>query len=211
MRSVPGAISMVRYAQGEFWYVVIGGGYPKGICGTGIVDALAEMLRAGVVDGTGRMREPDELTENLRGTVTANKKGNLSFTVAPGIKIRAADVRKLQLAKAAVRAGVEVLLRHAGLTPEDVDEVYLAGGFGTRLNLASAAKIGLIPPQLEKKTRAIGNAALDGAHKAICTPDGFKKLLDIRERCEYLELAGSAEFSEAFVDAMAFTDDEEDD
>lgn len=211
MRSVPGAVSAVRFASGEFWYVAIGGGKPQGVCGTGIVDLLAALLESGAMDGSGRLLEPDEAPKELRDNLSVNKKGNVSFAVAPGVKLRAADVRKLQLAKAAVRAGVEVLLRHAGLTPEDVDEVYLAGGFGTRLNLASAAKIGLIPPQLEAKTRAVGNAALDGAHKALCTPDGFKKLLDIRERCEYLELAGSAEFSEAFVDAMAFKDDEEDD
>ena len=89
--------------------------------------------------------------------------------------------------------------------------MYLAGGFGTRLNIASAAEIGLIPKELAGKTRAIGNAALDGAHRALCSPDGFERLLDIRGRCEYMELSGSAEFSDAFVDAMAFYDDEEED
>lgn len=211
MRSVPGAISAVRFAQGEFWYVVIGGGYPKGICGTGIVDALAEMLRSGVVDGTGRLLEPDELPKGLRETVSINKKGNLSFTVAPGVKLRAADIRKLQLAKAAVRAGVELLMKRAGATAQDIDEVYLAGGFGTRLNIQSAAAIGLIPPELADKTRAVGNASLDGAHRALCTPGGFDSLLEIRARCGYMELSGSAEFSDAFVDAMAFYDDEEED
>ncbi|HIS44559.1 MAG TPA: DUF4445 domain-containing protein [Candidatus Scatomorpha merdigallinarum] len=209
MRSVPGAISAVRFAQGEFWYVVIGGGYPKGICGTGIVDALAEMLRAGVVDGTGRLLEPDELPKGLRETVSVNKKGNVSFTVAPGVKLRAADIRKLQLAKAAVRAGVDLLMERAGVTAGDIDEVCLAGGFGTRLNIKSAAAIGLIPPELADKTRAVGNAALDGVHLALCEPDGAEKLLAIRERCEYMELAGSAEFSDAFVDAMAFHDEDD--
>lgn len=209
MRAVPGAISAVRFAQGEFWYVVIGGGKPGGICGTGIVDALAEMLKAGVLDGTGRIREPDELPEGLRDTVTVNKKGNISFTVAPGVKLRAADVRKVQLAKAAVRAGVELLMKRAGVTAENIDEVYIAGGFGTKLDIGRAAEIGLIPPELAGKTRAVGNAALDGAHRALCTQDGFEKLLDIRGRCEYMELAGSAEFSDAFVDAMAFNDEED--
>lgn len=208
MRSVPGAISRVSFAQGEFWYVVIGGGYPKGICGTGIVDALAEMLKSGVIDGTGRLLEPDELPEGLRETVSVNKKGHLSFTVAPGVKLRAADIRKLQLAKAAVRAGVELLVRRAGVTWDDIDEVYLAGGFGTRLNIASAAEIGLIPKELAGKTRAIGNAALDGAHRALCSLEGFERLLDIRGRCEYMELSGSAEFSDAFVDAMAFYEED---
>lgn len=210
MRSLPGAISTVRFASGEFWYVVIGGGKPQGICGTGIVDLLAAMLESGVLDGTGRLLEPDELPKSLRDNVSVNKKGNVSFAVAPGLKIRAADIRKLQLAKAAVRAGVEILMDRAGITAADIDEVYLAGGFGTRLNIENAAKIGLIPPELASKTRAVGNAALDGAQKALCAPDGFEALLDIRGRCEYIELAGSAEFNDAFVDAMAFSDEEED-
>ena len=86
------------------------------------------------------------------------------------MKLRAADIRKLQLAKAAVRAGVELLMKRAGVTAQDIDEVYLAGGFGTRLNIQSAAAIGLIPPELADKTRAVGNASLDGAHRALCTP-----------------------------------------
>ena len=211
MRAVPGAISSVRFSAGEFWYVVIGGGWPRGICGTGIVDLLAALLESGVVDGTGRLLEPDELPESLRGSVTVNRKGNLSFSFAPGLKIRAGEIRRLQLAKAAVRAGVEVLLRRAGLRAEDIDEVYLAGGFGTRLDMASAARVGLIAPELAGKTRGIGNAALDGAQRALCTPGGFERLLEIRDSCEHIELSGSAEFSEAFVDAMPFYDDEEED
>ena len=209
MRAVQGAISAVRFAQGEFWYVVIGGGRPKGVCGTGIVDALAEMLRSGVLDGTGRIREPDELPEGLRETVSVNRRGNVSFTVAPGVKLLAADVRKLQLAKAAVRAGVEILMSRAGVTAADVEEVYLAGGFGTRLDIGRAAEIGLIPPELADRTRAVGNAALDGAHRALCVPGGFEELIRIRDKCRYIELSGSAEFSDAFVDAMAFNDEED--
>ena len=211
MRSAPGAISAVRFSQGEFWYVVIGGGAPAGICGTGIIDLLAELLKSGVVDGSGRLLEPDELPEGLRSTVSVNRKGNVSFTLAPGVRLTAGEIRKLQLARAAVRAGVEILLRRAGIGPGDVDEVCLAGGFGTRLNIESAAAVGLIPPELADKTRAVGNAALDGAQRALCAPDGFGRLLDIQRRCEYIELSGSAEFSDAFVDAMPFHDDEEED
>ena len=140
-----------------------------------------------------------------------NRRGNVSFTLAPGVRLTAGEIRKLQLARAAVRAGVEILLRHAGIGPGDVDEVCLAGGFGTRLNIESAAAVGLIPPELADKTRAVGNAALDGAQRALCAPDGFERLLDIKRRCEYIELSGSAEFSDAFVDAMPFHDDEEED
>ena len=211
MRAVPGAVSRVRYSAGEFWYVVIGGGEPRGICGTGIVDALAALLESGVVDGSGRLLEPEELPEGLRESVSVNKKGNVSFAFAPGLRLRAAEIRKLQLAKAAVRAGTEILMKRAGVAAEDIAEVYLAGGFGTRLDMGSAAAVGLIPPGLAEKTRAVGNAALDGAQRALCTPDGFGRLAAIRERCEYVELSGSAEFSAAFVDAMPFYDDEEED
>ena len=211
MRAVPGAISAVRFSAGEFWYVVIGGGAPRGICGTGVVDLLAALLESGVVDGTGRLLDPDELPEGLRGSVTVNKKGHAAFTFAPGLKLRASEIRRLQLARGAVRAGVELLMRRAGAAPEDVAGVSLAGGFGTRLNLASAEKIGLLPQGFAEKTRCVGNAALDGAHRALCTPGGFEKLLELRERCGYIELSGSAEFADAFVDALPFYDDEEDD
>ena len=209
MRAVPGAVSAVRFSAGEFWYSVIGGGSPRGICGTGIVDALAALLESGVMDGTGRLLEPDELPEALRDNVSVNKKGRVSFVFAPGLRLRAAELRKLQLAKAAVRAGAEILMRRAGVRAEDIDEAYLAGGFGTRLDIGSAAKAGLIAPELAGKTRGIGNAALDGAQRALCTPGGFERLAEIQGRCEYVELSGSAEFSEAFVDAMPFYDDEE--
>ena len=97
----------------------------------------------------------------------------------------------------------------AGVGAADIDEAYLAGGFGTRLDIESAAKAGLIPQELAGKTRGIGNAALDGAQRVLCTPGGFERLTEIQGRCEYVELSGSAEFSEAFVDAMPFYDDEE--
>ena len=100
-------------------------------------------------------------------------------------------------------------MRRAGVSAADIDEAYLAGGFGTRLDIGSAAKAGLIPQELAGKTRGIGNAALDGAQRVLCTPGGFERLAELRGRCEYVELSGSAEFSEAFVDAMPFYDDEE--
>ena len=93
MRSAPGAISAVHFSQGEFWYVVIGGGAPVGICGTGIIDLLAELLKSGVVDGSGRLLEPDELPEGLRSTVSVNRKGNVSFTLAPGVRLTAGEIR----------------------------------------------------------------------------------------------------------------------
>ena len=210
MRSAPGAISAVHFSAGEFWYAVIGGGRPQGICGTGIIDLLAALIESGAVDGTGRLLEPDELPESLRENVSVNRKGNVSFAVAPGLRIRAGEIRKLQLAKAAIRAGVEILLRRAGISAGDIGEACLAGGFGTRIDISSAVKVGLIPPELAEKTRGIGNAALDGAQKALCVPDGFERLLEIRERCEYIELSTSAEFSEAFVDAMPFYEEDDD-
>lgn len=210
-RSQPGAVCAVRLEGGAFRFETVAGATASGICGSGIVDLLACLLEAGAIDGSGLLLTPDEAPEACRAYLDEDENGLGVFTLAPEVTLTAADVRKLQLAKAAVRAGIELLLAHAGARPQDIEEAYLAGGFGTRVDTANAAKIGLIPPELAERTRGIGNAALSGAQRALCEPDGFERLLEIRRRCEYIELAGSAEFAGAFVDAMAFYEDEEED
>ena len=129
MRSVPGAISAVRLCAGRVLVCGHRRRLPERHLRHGhsrLAGRNAQKRRRGTARG--RLLEPDELPKGLRETVSINKKGNLSFTVAPGVKLRAADIRKLQLAKAAVRAGVELLMKRAGVTAQDIDEVYLAGG-----------------------------------------------------------------------------------
>ena len=126
MPGVDGAISRVRYDRG-FLYDVIGGGEPKGLCGSGLLDLTAVLLRLGVIAPGGRLLPPEDAPMPLRRYLTRDDDGNGRFHLTPEVSLTAADVRNLQLAKAAVAAGIRVLLQQRGIAPEQVDGVYLAG------------------------------------------------------------------------------------
>ena len=121
-----------------------------------------------------------------------------------GVYISATDIRKLQLAKAAVAAGIQTLLHHVGITEEQVKSLVLAGGFGSRMDLHSAAKIGLFPKALLPMADTLGNTAGEGTALALCSGTARKSLQDIRERCKYVELSTSEVFNEQFIEQMTF-------
>ena len=125
---------------------------------------------------------------------------------ARSVWLSQADVRQTQLAKAAIRAGIEVLMASLGVTAADVEELALAGGFGTHLRIESAARIGLIPPALAGRTTALGNAAGRGAVAAL-TDEGRADLAASAAVCEDRELSGDAAFNNAYIEAMGFEED----
>ena len=125
------------------------------------------------------------------------------FTIADGVSLTGRDVRQLQLAKAAVAAGIRILLEESGLQVSDIDTLWLAGGFGNRLDPKSAVTLGMLPEELLGKIRAAGNTSLAGAETALLSGEK-SRLLKIQSMCSYLELSSSAKFSEAFVEEMAF-------
>lgn len=167
---------------------VIGGGEARGICGSGLLDAIAHMLDVGALDETGLILSKDR-RYRLPGTE---------------VFITQTDVRAVQLAKSAIRAGIETLLAEAGLAPEDVPELLLAGGFGSRLNPESAERIGLLPPGFAKKTRAMGNAAGMGASLLLLSRPCLEACEAIAARAETLELSASAAFMARYVEHMGF-------
>ena len=182
---VTGAIDKVWVENGGLGTHVIGGGKARGLCGSGLLDAVAALLALGRVDPTGASDAS-------------------SFLLRDGVRLSAGDVRAVQLAKAAIAAGMETLLATAGAKPADVKQLLLAGGFGSRLNVTSAAAIGLIPAPFAAKAHAVGNASLAGASAL---------LLDtrLRDRAEWIarsatvvQLGGDPAFEERFIDAMAF-------
>ncbi len=197
-----GAIDRVWLENGRVKISVLGGGEAAGVCGSGLLDALAVMLDLGAVDETGRLLPPDETPEAAREYVFDD--GGAHFRLAPGVSVSAADVRALQLAKAAVAAGIETLLARMDAAPEDLTALYLAGGFGNYLRPESAARIGLFPACLASRTVPCGNSAGAGASAALCSDAARAELADIAARAEYLELSGRADFSEAYIDAMEF-------
>ena len=189
MAATQGAIDHVRLENdGEIGFSVIGGGAPKGFCGSGLLDLLAVLLDMGVVDKTGR----------LLG------KNRYYLSKDSDIYITAEDIRKLQLAKAAIAAGIEVLLHFAGISETDVSLLGFAGGFGSYMDLQSAARVGLIPKSLLPVAKVYGNTAGEGAVKTLIDKDACSRLEKIREKCEYVELSSISFFNDRFVEQMRF-------
>ncbi len=178
-----GAICRVRR---DLSFDTIGGGTPRSICGSGLVDAVAALLHSGVIDETGLL-EPER------------------YEFGGGVYLDRGDVRKVQLAKAAIRAGIETLLDKSGRACGDVSQVLVAGGFGTSLDRESACAIGLLPPTLKEKTRYVGNSAGLGAALAL-DPQQRAELTRIAEKCQYEELSSSPLFNEKYIDAMMFNE-----
>lgn len=186
--SIPGAIDRVSVHDGALEVSTIRNQPATGLCGSGLVDAVACMLEQEWVDETGAMDE-DEIE------------------LSNGVTLTQADIRAVQLAKAAVAAGIECLLQTAGVKHEDVQSVYLAGGFGSHLNLQNAARIGLLPESLIERTSVIGNAALDGTVMALLRTECLQELRRIAACAEHVDLGGNPVFNEQYVEQMFFPEE----
>ena len=208
MGGAPGAISQVRYENGEISYSVIGGGEAQGICGSGLIDALSVMLRCGAVEENGRMTPPEEAPEAIRSRLRRGEDNGMRFYFTDQVYVSAADVRQLQLAKSAIRAGVETLLQTRGETLDQVDQVLIAGGFGAYMDVKSACSIGLLPPAFLNRTRHVGNSAGAGAALALAEPQR-SLLRTVTDKCQYLELSSSSLFMEKYIECMVFDEVEE--
>jgi uncharacterized 2Fe-2S/4Fe-4S cluster protein (DUF4445 family) len=204
MRAAPGAIERVRIAGGEVFSYPIERAAPLGICGSGILDAVGEMLRAGVLDERGNFRS-DRPRVRARG---GQSEFLLVEAAAAGhgrdIAVTRGDVNEIQLAKAAIRAGIDVLLEEAGLVPEALEEVAVAGAFGTYLNLESAVRIGLFPDLPLGRFRQVGNAAGIGARQMLISAERRRAGEAIARRVQYVELTSHPAFHARFVGAMRF-------
>lgn len=177
-------------------FTTIGGAPARGLCGSGVLDALALLLDAGIVDETGRL-EAD--ASPLGGRIEDDA---LIFTDT--VRLTQKDIREVQLAKAAVRAGIDILLREAGIGAKDVARLYLAGGFGSAMRPESAARIGLIPEELSGRVKVLGNAAGSGALRYATEEGAPESALGIIRRTRYIELSAHAGFTDAYVERMLF-------
>ena len=187
MRAATGAIAHVAVRDGHLACRVLGGGEARGICGSGLVDAAAAALELGAVAANGR----------LTG-------GAKDFPLLAGVSITQADIRELQLAKAAIAAGLRILTAHWGAGLGDLDTVYLAGAFGNYLNVASARRIGLIEVD-PARVKPVGNTALRGVKMHLLKPSQRDlRITAIRARTEHLSLAADPDFQEIFVDCLGF-------
>jgi len=206
MRAAPGAIERLRIKNGQPNIYTIGGKPPVGICGSGILDAVAELLKDGIIDHRGSFQEGGP---NVHKGMSMRHK---EFILAPSedtghgkdIVVTRSDVNEIQLAKGAIRAGLEILLEEGGITSADIDEFIIAGAFGTYLDVGSAMTVGMFPKLPRERFRQVGNAAGIGAQQMLISAERRRVADEIPERVEYVELTTHAGFEKAFMKAMFF-------
>jgi len=184
MRGVSGAIDHIKWADGKWDVHVIGEEPAAGICGSGVIDGVAALLDSGLLDDTGYLEE------------------DIIFSGNAGLS--AGDIRQIQLAKSAIRAGMETMLVKAGIGCGDLACLYVAGGFGSYMSVESAVKIGLFPKIDPQKIRICGNAALAGAEHILHCRDREREAFDLAKRAETVNLGSSAEFQTFYMEHMMF-------
>lgn len=205
---VEGAIDSVWLDEGAIRFGTIGKAGATGICGSGLIDALAVFLDCGLVDDTGRVLDRDEaaaLSPAYGSLVDEAERGpRIYLDRERGVYLSQGDVRAAQLAKAAIAAGIATLLRVEGIEAADVDKLYLAGGFGSLLDVRSAVRIGLIPKELADRVIVVGNASGAGATAAVLSRRRLEDCDRVRAMSSYVELSSRPDFNEAYVEAMMF-------
>ena len=213
MRGGPGAIDSVEIDD-VVRVSTIDDRRPNGICGSGIVDAIAQLLEAGIIDESGRLLSPNEaphLSDSVRGRLIETEKG-VEFVLATkeesgsgrAITLTHADVRHMQLAKGSIRAAIQTLMLTAGAGEEDLCEILLAGAFGNYIRVESAIRIGLIPAVDRDKVVSIGNAAGAGARLALLSEREMELARQLARKAEHLELAVSPDYQVELMDKMMF-------
>jgi uncharacterized 2Fe-2S/4Fe-4S cluster protein (DUF4445 family) len=207
MRAADGAIEGIRLTPDGAELRVVGNTRPVGICGSGIVDAIAELRRTGRVNERGRLRaDAPGVRRGRQG------RDRLEFLLAPAadtgngkdIVVTQGDIDEIQLAKGAIAAGVRVVLQATGTDPDSVEEVIVAGAFGTYLNLDSARDIGLLPRLPGARYRQVGNAAGAGAKATLLSVTERDRARRIAEHVNYVELTTFPGFQRQFARSMLF-------
>ena len=204
MRATDGAIEGVQLSD-RVELQVIGGDIPAtGICGSGLVDAVAQLLLVGLLDHSGRMKEAADVPGHPLADRLFEVDGVRAFLLAEGVYLSQRDVRELQFAKGSIATGIQVLMDILGVTTADLDEVLLGGSFGSYLNPESAKIIGLVPPVEVDRIIAVGNSAGEGAKIALLSYRERQVAFELPSRIEYIELSGRADFNDTFVAVLQF-------
>lgn len=215
MRSAKGAIDHVWLRDGCFQYSTIDQAAPIGLCGSGLLDLTALLLQHGFIDSFGHLQQPEELEipfyrQNKNRLQRID--GLWSFVLVPAgeagnnqeVFLNQKDIREVQLAKAAIAAGIACLAKQLKLSLTDLEQVWIAGAFGNYMDVHSACTIGLLPKILEKRILPIGNAAGEGAKIVLLNQKEYRRVNDLAKATEFLELAGMPEFQELFIDHLEF-------
>ena len=203
MRAMPGAIERVMLSDRIVQVHTIDNKPAIGICGSGILDTVAELRKAGIIDKRGAFQKDDQRLRIENGKarfvlVPAEKSGH-----GREIAIDRADVNEIQLAKAAIRSGVEMLIKTAGIQYDDIEQFLVAGAFGTYLDIHNAITIGMFPPLPVEKFQQVGNAAGTGARQMLLSTHQRRQAERLGEHIQYVELAGSKDYTNIFMHAIA--------
>jgi uncharacterized 2Fe-2S/4Fe-4S cluster protein (DUF4445 family) len=200
MRAADGAIEGVKIRDGEVDLTVIGDIEPIGICGSGLVDAVAELVGAGVLDASGKFVPVDGPLAERMGKVGEEN----VFYLHGEVFLSQRDVRELQFAKASIATGWTILCRDFGIEPSEIAQVLLAGSFGSYLSAASAVRIGLVPKLALPRIVAAGNVAGEGAKIVALSVTERAAARAVLDEVDYVELSGRADFNDLFIDQLAF-------
>jgi len=206
MKAVEGAIERVKISSNglNVEYTTIGSVKPRGICGSGIIDAVAEMYRVGVIDSRGAITDRTS-NPRIRSTATGREfilAWSEETAIGEDIVISQRDVREVQKAKAAIETGWLILLKHYGARVEDLSKVLVAGAFGTYINPESAKIIGLIPDIPSDRVVFLGNTAGSGARLILKNNDEMNKAIDIARRVKYVEIAVDPDFHRIYLSSL---------
>lgn len=208
MSAVPGAVNSVTVDENDLEITTIEDAPVAGICGTGLVDLIAVLVKLGIIDETGRLLDADELSETIPEAVR-RRLNEVGFIISENNKelifLTQRDIREFQLAKGAVAAGIQVLLETVGKTPADIDTVIIAGAFGNFLRPESIIGVGLLSEGItEDKIKSAGNTSLAGATMCVLSQARREATSSIRKNTLHIELSGKPEFQLAFACAMEF-------
>lgn len=195
MRGAPGAVDHVSCSDGKLLTHVIGEKETVGICGSGLIDAAAVLLEAGWINKRGRIQKHCPYYEELGEERIVRLTKDVYLTQN--------DIREVQMAKGAIAAGIVLMAGQLGISLEEIDQVFLAGAFGSFMNPHSACRIGLLPAVLETKIQAVGNAAGSGAKIAAMNRREFERAGELTKEIRFLELAELPDFQHVFARNMS--------
>jgi uncharacterized 2Fe-2S/4Fe-4S cluster protein (DUF4445 family) len=214
MRATAGAIEGVQITHDAVVLQTIEDAPPIGLCGSGLIDAVAQLYRRGLLDATGRLRAPNEIDPSVPDTLRSRMltvDGVRAFVLATPeesdgrrVLFTQKDIRQLQFAKGSIASGIEVLMKTLGVKPSDLQEVLLAGAFGSYIHPDAARLIGLVPPVPVDRIRAVGNAAGEGAKIALLSYREREAAEAMPARVEYIELSGRDDFNDIFMRVLGF-------
>ena len=204
MRATRGAIQKVRVNGDEVQYETIGRSKVRGICGSGLIDLIAELFRNGIIDPNGKFVQ-DSTSPRVREV-----DGDLEFVLASGDETEAGksvvitedDISNLIKSKGAVLAAMRVLLNSVGVSFQDLEKIFVAGGFGNYLNVEKAIFIGLLPDVKQERVQFIGNSSLTGARMALLSRHAFERAKSLAKQMTYFELSVDPKFYDEFVAAL---------